>query len=322
MPDDARQQPLPLGHSALTLGHLPKPQGYLVIKTALPATSKGIAFLAIAIFFFTAMDALAKHLVAHYPAIEAVWARNVGQLAFVLIYLGPKLTTAVRTKLPGWHVLRSATQLGTTILFFTSLQYIGLAEATALADINPVLITLGAGLFLGEKLTRARLIAVGVAMIGALILIRPGMGVFSAAAFLPLACAVCYSANMLLIRLVGAQETPWASMFYAALFGSIITSVLLPFSWKPIALADIPLFALLGALGAIAQFFTIRAYSLAEAAVLAPFGYLDMVFAVIWSIAIYSAWPDEFTLLGALVIALAGLYVWRQERAGAAKSPA
>ena len=102
-------------------------------------------------------------------------------------------------------------------------------------------------------------------MIGALILIRPGMGVFSAAAFLPLACAVCYSANMLLTRLVGAQETPWASMFYAALFGSIITSVLLPFSWKPIALADIPLFALLGALGAIAQFFTIRAYSLAEA---------------------------------------------------------
>ncbi len=77
------------------------------------------------------MDALAKHLVASYPALEVVWARNVGQLAFVLIYLGPKITTAVRTKLPGWHVLRSATQLGTTILFFTSLSYIGLAEATA-----------------------------------------------------------------------------------------------------------------------------------------------------------------------------------------------
>ena len=293
-----------------------------MIKTALPATSKGIGFLAIAIFFFTAMDALAKHLVASYPAIEAVWARNVGQLAFVLIYLGPKITTAVRTRFPGWHVLRSATQLGTTILFFTSLNYIGLAEATALADINPVLITLGAGLFLGEKLTRARLIAVGVAMIGALVLIRPGMGVFSAAALLPLACAVCYSANMLLTRLVGAQESPWASMFYAALFGSIITSAVLPFGWKPIALGDIGLFALVGALGAIAQLFTIRAYSLTQAAALAPFGYLDMVFAVIWSIAVYHAWPDQFTLLGALVIALAGLYVWRQERAGAAKASA
>ena len=293
-----------------------------MFKTALPATSKGIAFLAIAIFFFTAMDALAKHLVASYPAIEAVWARYVGQLAFVLIYLGPKLTTAVRTKFPGWHVLRSATQLGTTILFFTSLTYIGLAEATALADLNPVLITLGAGLFLGEKLTRARLVGVGVAMIGALILIRPGMGVFTAAAFLPLACAVCYAANMLLTRLVGAQESPWASMFYAALFGSIITSALLPFYWKPIALADIALFALVGVLGAIAQFFTIRAYSMAEAAVLAPFGYLDMVFAVIWAVVIFKAWPDAFTLIGALVIAMAGLYVWRQERAGATKPSA
>ena len=293
-----------------------------MFKTALPATSKGIAFLAIAIFFFTAMDALAKHLVASYPALEVVWARNVGQLAFVLIYLGPKITTAVRTKLPGWHVLRSATQLGTTILFFTSLSYIGLAEATALADINPVLITLGAGLFLGEKLTRARLVGVGVAMIGALILIRPGMGVFTAAAFLPLACAVCYSANMLLTRLVGPQESPWASMFYAALFGSIITSALLPFYWKPIALSDIALFALVGALGAIAQFFTIRAYSLAEAALLAPFGYLDMVFAVIWAVVIFKAWPDAFTLIGALVIAMAGLYVWRQERAGATKPSA
>jgi drug/metabolite transporter (DMT)-like permease len=111
-------------------------------------------------------------------------------------------------------------------------------------------------------------------------------------------------------------------MFYAALFGSIITSAILPFVWKPIALSDIPLFALIGALGAIAQFFTIRAYSLAEAAVLAPFGYLDMVFAVIWSIAAYSVWPDRFTLIGALVIASAGLYVWRQERAGAAKPSA
>lgn len=284
--------------------------------------SKGIALLATAIFCFTAMDALAKHLVAHYPAIEAVWARNVGQLAFVLLYLGPRLVAAVRTRFAFWHLVRSVTQLATTILFFVALHSIGLAEATALADINPVLITLGAGLFLGEKLGRARLIGVGVAMLGALIITRPGLGVFTPAALLPLACAFCFAANMLLTRLVGAQESPWASMFYASLFGSVITSAILPFQWKPIPLADVPLFAMVGALGAVAQLLMIRAYSLAEAAVLAPFGYLDMVFAIFWSIAVYAVWPDLFTLLGALVIALAGLYVWRQERAGAVLRPA
>lgn len=276
--------------------------------------SKGIFLLALAIFAFTAMDALAKHMVGLYPTVEVVWARNIGQLIFVVLYLGPRLKQAVRTRLPGWHLLRSMTQLGATGFFFVSLNHIGLAEATALADINPILITLGAVLFLGERMTRARLLGVVVAMVGALIVIRPGAGVFSLAALLPLICAFSYAANMLLTRHVGSQESPWAAMFYAAVFGSIVTSVLLPFDWQAIPLADLPMFAALGALGAIAQLFTIRAYSMTEASSLAPFGYLDMVFAVFWSVLAFGAWPDRHTLLGALVIAAAGLYVWRQER--------
>jgi drug/metabolite transporter (DMT)-like permease len=290
-----------------------------VDHTAVPANSKGIALVAFAIFCFTAMDALAKHLVVAYPATEVVWARNVGQLVFVAIYLGPRLLTSVRTRFAGWHLLRGLTQLATTMLFFTSLRYIGLAEATALADISPVLITLGAGLFLKERLGRARIVGVLAALVGALVITRPGMGVFSLAALLPLACAFFFAANMLLTRLVGAQESPWASMFYAALLGSIVTSALLPWDWRPVPVSDFLPFAVLGGLGALAQLFMIRAYSMTEAAVLAPFGYLDMVFAMCWSIAAYGVWPDGFTLTGALVIALAGLYVWQQERAGAVR---
>ncbi|MBI1172242.1 EamA family transporter [bacterium] len=280
------------------------------------AARTGILFLAFAIFCFTAMDALAKHMIALYPTIEVIWARNVGQLFFVLLYFGPRLRQAVRTRMPGWHLLRSMTQLGATVFFFVSLNYIGLAEATALADINPVLITLGAALFLGERLSRARVTGVLAALVGALIITRPGLGVFSWAALLPLICAFSYAGNMLLTRLVGARETPAAAMFYAAAFGSVATSAVLPAYWQPIPWHDLPMFTVLGALGAVAQLFTIRAYSRAQATVLAPFGYLDMVFAVFWSGAAFGAWPDRFTLLGALVIALAGLYVWAQERSG------
>ena len=63
------------------------------------ATQKGIGFLAAAIFAFTAMDALAKHLVAIYPTVQVVWARNIGQLVFVVLYLGPRLGEAVRTRI-------------------------------------------------------------------------------------------------------------------------------------------------------------------------------------------------------------------------------
>lgn len=285
------------------------------------AVRRGILYLAAAIFAFTAMDALAKHLVAIYPTVEVVFARNAGQLVFVVLYLNRRIGRALVTRFAGWHLLRSMTQLGATSFFFLSLNHIGLAEATALADINPVLITLGAALFLGESLGRARILGVVLAAIGALIILRPGMGAFSAAAALPLLCAVSYAANMLLTRHVGQRESPWASMFYAALFGVLATSALLPFHWKPVPPADLGAFLVLGLLGAIAQLLTIRAFSLAEAAALAPFGYLDMVFATLWSIAVFRAWPDLPTLAGALVIALAGLYVWRTETRRPAPAP-
>lgn len=279
-------------------------------------TRRGILFLAFAIFCFTAMDALAKHLVSLYPTVTVVWARFVGHFLCVAVFLGPRFLPALRTSLPWVHVFRSLTQLGATVFFFLSLSYIGLGEATALAGIAPLLITLGASLFLGERLTRARVIGVVLAMIGALILIRPGSDVFSAAAFLPMICALSYAANMLLTRFVGMRESPWAAMIYASVAGMGLTSLVLPFYWVPLAPWDLPAFLALGALGALAQLFMIRAYSLAEAGTLAPFGYLDIVFAMLWSMAVFADMPDGATLIGALVIVLAGLYVWHQETRG------
>jgi drug/metabolite transporter (DMT)-like permease len=286
-------------------------------------THRGMIFLALGIFCFTAMDAIAKYLVDLYPTAQVIWARYIGHFACVALYLGRRFGPALKTAMPGWHLLRSATQLGATVFFFLSLNYMGLAEATALAGIAPLLITLGAALFLGEAFGPHRLIGVVLAMLGSLIVIRPGSGVFTLAAVLPMICAASYAANMLLTRLVGTRETPWAAMIYASVLGVIASSTVVPFYWQPIALGDLWAFAALGAIGAAAQLFIIRAYSIAEAGALAPFGYLDMVYATFWSIAIFNDWPDFYTIVGALVIALAGLYVWRQEsRAAPARSPA
>ncbi|MEO8241269.1 MAG: DMT family transporter [bacterium] len=277
--------------------------------------------MVLAIFCFTAMDAVAKALMQDYPTAEVIWARFAGHLLFVVLYLRRRLIPSLRTEMPWFHVARSATQLGATVFFFVSLNFIGLAEATALADISPLLITLGAGLFLGEALGMQRIIGVLAAMLGALIVIRPGMGVFSPAAILPLICAVCYAGNMLLTRVVGSRESPWAAMIYASLGGTVAASVVLPFYWQPIALQDVAMFLLLGGLGALAQLFIIRAFSMAEAASIAPFGYMDIVFATFWSITAFGVYPDRMTLVGALVIAAAGLYVWRQELNGAKPKP-
>jgi drug/metabolite transporter (DMT)-like permease len=281
------------------------------------SVTRGVALMILAVFLFTAMDATAKGLIARYPAPQVIWVRFAGQLALVLLILRHHLGPVLRTRFPVLHLWRSAAQFGATTFFFLSLPHIGLAEATAIADLNPVLITLGAALFLGERLGPRRVVGVLVALVGALIVIRPGAGVFTWWALLPLACAVSYAASALLTRRIGTQESVWASMVYAALFGTLVAGAVLPFVWQPVEAADLWRFGLIACLGTGAQLCIIRSFSITEAGIVAPFAYLGIVFATLWGVVLYDQWPDRWTVIGALVIVGAGLYVWHRENKAA-----
>ena len=276
-------------------------------------TSKGILLMLAAIALFTGMDAIAKGLVAEYPTLQVVWARYTGQTVLVALWLAPRLRQLLRTRYPKMQALRSAFQFGATAFFFFSIGWIGLAEATAITDINPVLITLGAAVFLGEKLGPRRIIGVLVALCGAMIIIRPGSAVFSLTALLPLGCAICYAGYAIATRWVGRNEDAWTSLIYAALLGTLLTSAMMPFVWQPIAAGDVLRFLALGFLGAGAQFLLIRAFTTAEVSAIAPFGYMGIVFATFWGALLYDEFPDRWTIIGALVIVGAGLYVWHRE---------
>lgn len=288
--------------------------------TSPSSVTRGVALMILAILLFTAMDATAKGLIGRYPAPQVVWVRFAGQLVIVAVLLNRRVPQLLRTKYPGLHLARSAFQFGATGLFFLSLGHIGLAEATALTDINPVLITLGAALFLGERLGPQRIAGVMIALVGALIILRPGFGVFSPWALLPLGAAVCYTGNALLTRHLGPKEPVWTSLLHASIFGTVVAAVALPFVWVPISGADLGLFALVGLLGSGAQLCIIRSFSMTEAAVVAPFAYLGIIFATFWGALLYDQWPDQWTLIGALVIVGAGLYVWHRETR-AARNP-
>jgi drug/metabolite transporter (DMT)-like permease len=284
------------------------------------SATRGILLMIAAVLLFTAMDATAKGLIQRYPAPQVIWVRFAGQLLIVLLLLRHHLGPVLRTRFPVLHFWRSASQFGATTFFFLSLPHVGLAEATAIADLNPVLITLGAALFLGERLGPRRLAGVGVALLGALIVIRPGAGVFTWWALLPLLCALSYATSALLTRRIGAQESVWASMVYAALFGTVAAGVALPFVWQPVASGDLWRFGLIASLGTAAQLCIIRSFSIAEASVVAPFAYLGIVFAAGWGIVLFDQWPDFWTVTGALVIVGAGLYVWHRETRAARPS--
>ncbi|MDO5631473.1 MAG: DMT family transporter [Paracoccus sp. (in: a-proteobacteria)] len=272
----------------------------------------GIMLLLAAIFTFTLMDATAKHLTQFYHPVQVVWARFAGNMVLVALIFGPRLAATMRTRQPGLQFARGLTQIASVMLFFTSIQFIGLAEATAIMDLNPVLITLGAALFLGEKIGPRRLAGIALAMAGAMLIIKPGAGVFQPAALLPLIGAFTYAAGALLTRVVRFDSTA-TSVLWSAVMGTVLSSLAVPFFWTTPDAGHLWAFVLIGILGTISQAMLIRAFALAEAGVIAPFGYTGLIWAGLWGWLFFGQIPDMFSLTGAAIIVGAGLYVWSRE---------
>ncbi|PIE15505.1 MAG: hypothetical protein CSA68_05605 [Rhodobacterales bacterium] len=279
----------------------------------LPDQTKGILLMVAAIFAFTLLDLSAKALGQRVGVIQTLWTRYAGQTLLVFLIITPRIKTALHTNYPKLQLLRALFMLGATSFFFTGLSKLGLAEITAIMDISPVLITLGAALFLGERFGIRRAFGVLAALIGALIIIRPGAGVVSVYALLPVAAAVCYSGFALTTRYVGDKETVWTSLFYSAALGGVVFSLVLPFYWQTPDMVSILLMIAVVAVSTFPQFLLIHALTLAEASVVAPIGYLGLLFATLWGILFFGDYPDGYTYLGALVIVGAGLYVWHRE---------
>jgi drug/metabolite transporter (DMT)-like permease len=266
-----------------------------------------------AIFCFTLMDAGVKALAPRVGVLPSLWARYAGQMLLVFLLVLPRLRQVAQTNMPGLQILRSLMLMGATAFYFLGLSLIPITEAAALMSVNPVLITLGAGLFLGERLGPRRLFGIAVALCGAVLVIRPGSDVFSTAALAPLAAAVCYSGYALLTRRVGSGEDVWTSLFYTGLVGTLVLSCVVPFAWvTPDGPALLLMMVVIG-FGTVGQLCLIRAFSQGEAAMLAPYSYTGLIFAALWGILFFAELPDGWTISGALVIAGSGLYVWHRE---------
>ena len=267
-----------------------------------------------AMFVFTLMDAVAKVLTQEIGVWPTLWIRYLGQAVLVFLIVLPRFGKIIKTSFPLLQLARSVFLMCATMCFFWGISNIGLAEATAIMDISPVLITLGAVLFLGERIGIRRVIGIIGALIGAMIVIRPGSDVFSVYALFPLGAAICYSGYNIITRFVGAREDPWTSLFYTALFGAIVFSAIVPFYWQPLSAFTITLMAALSVMATLAQWLLIKALSLGEASLLAPIGYIALIFATLWGFLLFGDLPDQWTVIGALVIVASGIYVWLRER--------
>lgn len=277
-------------------------------------TTRGIFLMIGAVLFFSITDVLAKEMGSRVGVATTLWARYAGQTIVVLILVLPRLRSTLQTRYPKLQLMRSISLFAATFCFFTGLTKIGLAENTAIMDVNPVLITLGGALFLGEAIGLRRALGIAAALCGALIIIRPGTDVFSPDAIYPLGAAVCFSTYTLITRFVGRDEDAWTSLFYTAAFGAIVMTALMPFVGQiPRDIGSISIMAAMGGVSAMGQLMLIRALQNSPAGVLAPFTYCGLLFAVIWGALIFGEIPDLATIIGGAIIVLSGIYVWYRE---------
>ena len=265
------------------------------------------------VFCMASMDVMAKILGHSIPVAQIVWLRFVSQALLVgggLIIARHGLFTSAHIKL---HMLRGLATTFSSYMFFLGIIYLPLADATALIQLGPVMVTLGAVFLLGETIGRRRIIAIAVAFLGAMLIIRPGSSVMSPASAFPMLGAVGFTVYALATRFV-RSDGPWTALFLQGVFGTMFSSLLVPFFWQPIALSYAPAVAALVGFGILGHLLMIRAFVAAPAGDIAPYGYAGLLFAVIFGLVLFGETPDGVTLLGAVVIVTAGLYVWYRER--------
>ena len=220
----------------------------------------------------------------------------------------------LRARKPGLQFLRSLLMLATTLLFFLAVSHIDLASATAVAFVEPMVITILSFFLLKEQVGVRRWTAVAVGFIGVLIVIRPGFGMVSLAILLPVFSASTGATYNVLTRIAARYDSNVTSLFYAALVGCLVLSAFMPFFWQAPTGTQWLLLAALGFSGGLAHTLVIRAFSYASASIIAPFIYLQLV----WATAIGYVWFDMLpaitTWIGGGVIIATGIYTAHRER--------
>jgi len=271
----------------------------------------GILFMCMAGSFLPMMNGVAKLMSQTYASEQVVWARTLSHLLFMLALFAPKAGwRIVRTRRPGVQFVRSCALITSTFLFFTAVKVVPIAQAASISFTTPLIVAILAGPMLGERITRARVAALFVGFAGVLVVIRPGAAVFQWASVLIIGSATCYAIYQVLTRRVAGHDAPETSVVYSALVGSILMSLIVPFSWKtPASLTDVLLLGSLGVFGGLGHYCIARAMTCAPANFVSPFQYWQMIGSVAVGYLLFAEVPDAFTWIGAGLIIAAGLYI-------------
>jgi drug/metabolite transporter (DMT)-like permease len=276
---------------------------------------RGIALILASTVFLGSSDATSKYLSATLPSIEIAWIRF---LVFALVMLPAMLPGspwyAMQTQLRGFQVMRGAALLGSSLFFISGLRFLPIAEASATSFVSPLFVTALSIVFLGESVGLRRWLATAVGLVGVLIILRPGSGAFHPAALFSIVSALAWACTLIMTRVMSGTERAITTMAYSSITGLAILSVLVPFVWVTPSWHDIFFGIVIGVASTAGQWIVVLAFRYANASVLAPFSYTQLLWVSFLGFLIFGEVPDVWTVTGAAFIVASGLYTAHRER--------
>ena len=271
----------------------------------------GIALMLLTTFIFAAQDGISAYLAGKYNAYLIVmiryWFFATTVLTIAHLYQGGirKVAASVIPKTQFFRGVLLQLEIIVTVLSFV---FLGLVEAHAIFAVYPLMIAALSGLVLGESVGWRRWLAIAVGFVGILIILKPGFGVFSPYALIPLLGALMFALYGLLTRYVSRFDTPATSFFWTGIGGAVSATIIGLFFLEPLAQEDWGWMALLCVTGIAGHFTMIKCYSVIEAARVQPFAYFQLVFATIIGVTIFSETLPLNTFIGSAIVVAAGIF--------------
>ena len=270
----------------------------------------------LAVLFIAGQEAVAKYLTLQgMPLSQVIWARYAAHMLLMLAIMVPRSGFACfASKRPMAQIGRSVLLLTDTVLYFWGLTFLSLVEVTAIVFVAPILVVVLAWPLLGEALTGRKVLAVLTGFLGVLIVVRPGLDGLSWPALLIVGAAVCIALFNIATRRMKDTDPASVTMLYTAAVGTVVASIWVPFDWIPPSGEQWLLMGLIGVLGGVGHGLLVVAHQDAPASTVAPFMYVQILWAIGLGWLVFGSWPDFPTLVGAAVIIGGGLYLLLRER--------
>ena len=271
----------------------------------------GIGLMIMGMSFIPVIDICAKLLSADFHPLQISWSR----FAFHVLWLLPILLMQQHRCWPiqgdwRWHLGRGLSLMLATVFFFIGISMNSIPATLALLFISPLVVTLAAPLLLRERFVWSRLLAAVLGFSGVLVVLRPG-GEFQPSLLFGVLAGCAYASYLLFTRKLTSTSSvpPALSMLYVALVGSVLLLPALPGIWRKPDWGDAGIMALMGLAAVSGHYLILFACRCAEASLLAPFTYSEMIGAAVLSYLFFDFWPQLNVWVGVGIIASSGIYI-------------